>query len=82
MHPAMAQALAPFAPPQSSVHVQVGDGINDDDLYIVNFYSKQIISHYGCKSTPAALARMQGLTVKPGQALLTGIQARVFGAHQ
>lgn len=82
MHPVFAQALTPFAPPQSSVHAQAGDGINDDDLYICDVITKRIISRYGCKSTAAAVAQMKGLTVKPGQALLTGIQARSFGAQQ
>ena len=76
MHPTFAQLLTPFAPPQSNVH------LNDDDLYVIDIRTKRIVGHYGCKSTAAAVAQMKGLTVKPGQALLTGIQARSFGAQQ
>lgn len=75
LHPVMADALRPFAPAASAVH-----NLNDDDLYIVDVHTKAIVSRYGCKSVPAAQARMQGLTVKPGHALLTGMQAQHFGA--
>jgi hypothetical protein len=78
MHPTIAQALAPFAPANSTVHT--ADNLNDDDLYICDILTKRIVSHYGCSSVSAAQARMSGLTVKPGQALLTGLQARSFGA--
>lgn len=78
VYPTMAPFLASIAP-AGSVYARVGDGLNDDDLYIVNVRTKEIVSRYGCKSVPAAQARMQGLTVKPGHALLTGMQARSFG---
>lgn len=78
LHPVFAQALAPFAPPQSSVHA--GDGINDDDIYIVDVRTKRIIERHGCKSVVAQSARFGDMPVEIGQALLTGMQARHFGA--
>lgn len=79
MHEIMKQALAPFAPPQSNVHVRVGDGLNDDDIYVVNVITKRVIEHHGCKSATAQAARYGDLPVEVGQALVTGMQARSLG---
>ena len=76
MHPTFAQLLTPFAPPQSNVH------LNDDDLYVVDIRTKRILQQHRCKSAQAKTARTSGINVQPGQALLTGIQARSFGAQQ
>ncbi len=79
MHPTFAKALAPFAPPQSSVHAQVGDRLNDDDTYLIDVTTKRVLQRYGCKSAMAEAARYNGIGVRTGQALLTGIQARKLG---
>ena len=79
LHPAMAAALAPFAPPSSSVHARAGAGLNDDDLYLVHVVSKRIVARYGCSSVMAAAARRNGMNVAVGHALVTGMQARSFG---
>lgn len=69
MHPVMAQCLAaqPFAPPSS---------LNDDDLYIVDLKTLKPVTSYGCASATARDARQCGVVVKPGQALLKGMQLR------
>lgn len=75
LHPVFAQALAPFAPAASSVH-----NLNHDDLYLVDVSTKRVIRRWGCKSATAEGARTHGVTVHPGQALMTGMQAQHFGA--
>lgn len=78
----IAQALAPFAPANSSVHAAARrSSFNDDDVYLVEIRSKQVIQNLGCKTAAAEDARRgNGHPVKVGQALLTGMQARSFGA--
>lgn len=79
MEDVIKQALAPFAPHQSEVHVRVGDGLNDDDLYVVHIASKKVLDHFGCKSVLAEAARQKGMRVGIGTALVTGMQARIIG---
>lgn len=69
LHPAFAQALAiaAFAPPVS---------LNDDDLYVVDLKTMQPVTSYGCASATARDARYSGVAVRPGQALLKGMQLR------
>lgn len=69
MHPVMAQCLAvqPFAPRPS---------LNDDDLYVVDLKTMQPVTSYGCASATARDARYSGVAVRPGQALLKGMQLR------
>lgn len=65
----LSQVLAaqPFAPPPS---------LNDDDLYIVDLKTLKPVTSYGCSSATARDARQCGVAVKPGQALLKGMQLR------
>lgn len=79
LHPAFAEALRPFAPAQSNVHVRVGDGLNDDDVYVVHVATKRVLDRFGCKSALAEAARRDGLRVGVGTAVLTGMQARSLG---
>lgn len=74
----IAAALAPFAPADSSVHKDA-IRLNDDDLYVVDLRSKCVIRSIGCKSQEAWDARFDGIRVRPGQALVTGMQARFMG---
>lgn len=67
---AIARSLAPFVPPQR---------LNDDDLYVIDLRAKKIIEEIGASSPSASAARVNGLNVKPGQALLGGLQARSLG---
>ena len=64
LHPAIAAALAPFAP-RSSSH------INDDDLYVIEIRSKKIVQNLGRTRAPHP--------VSPGQALMTGLNAKLAG---
>lgn len=66
MHPAMRQAIAPFMP----------RSFNDDDLYLIDLRRKCVIQEFGSSSESARIARITGLPVKPGQALLKGMQAK------
>ena len=77
MHPVMRQCLAaqPFMPP-------LEQDLNDDDLYVVDVRTQTVIKSYGASSETARVARVTGLEVKPGQALLKGMQLRSFGVVQ
>lgn len=68
MHPLMREALAPFAPPRRS--------FNDDDVYLIDVRTGNVIKEYGASSETAHMARTYGITVKPGQALVKGMQAK------
>jgi hypothetical protein len=46
LHPIFAQALAPFAPPQSAVH----QSINDDDWYVIDAATSKVIRRVSCKN--------------------------------
>ena len=59
-------AAQPFAPPS----------LNDDDLYVVDLKTLQPVTSYGCASATARDARHSGVAVRPGQALLKGMQLR------
>lgn len=64
LHPIMQQALAPFAPKAPS--------INDDDVYVLDIRSRQIVSRVGTMSdwrnskfpTPVGCAFVSGLQAK------------------
>lgn len=77
MHPVMRQCLAaqPFIPP-------LEQDVNDDDLYVVDVRTHTVIKSYGASSETARVARVAGLEVRPGQALLKGMQLRSFGVVQ
>ena len=68
MHPLMREALAPFAPPRRS--------FNDDDLFVIDVRTGEVVHEYGASSATAQAARVHGITVKPGQALVKGMQAK------
>lgn len=72
---AMRQSLAaqPIKPPAA---------INDDDLYVVDVRTHAVITSYGASSEAARVARIAGLQVRPGQALVKGMQLRAMGAVQ
>jgi len=76
LHPAMAAALASFAPPQSSVHRAAAASLNDDDLYVIDVRTHAIIQRHSCKSAMGENALVVGIAVKPGQALVRGMQLR------
>lgn len=63
IHPIMQQALAPFAPPPS---------LNDDDVYIIDIRSRQVVSHVGAMST----WRHSKVAVPVGCAAVSGLQAK------
>ena len=71
LHPTIAQALAPFAPPQSSVHTSVSQHVNDDDLYAIDVRAGRIVQNLGRTRVPHL--------VNPGEALMTGLQAKLAG---
>jgi len=73
LHPTIAECLSPFAPPPAR-HT-----LNDDDLYVVDLRTRTVVQEYGCSSTSAQAARIAGLPVKPGHALVTGMAARGLG---
>lgn len=73
MHPVMVKCLAPFAPPPAL------RSLNDDDIYVVNLRTRTVVQEYGASSASAAAARAEGLPLKPGHALVTGMQARGLG---
>ncbi|WP_416406490.1 hypothetical protein RCH27_08365 [Paracidovorax citrulli] len=56
--------------------------INDDDLYVIDVRTRAVITSYGASSETARVARIAGIQVKPGQALLKGMQLRSMGAVQ
>ena len=70
MHPTFAAALAPFAPPPL---------LNDDDMYVINLRTRTVVQEFGAASPSAQIARSQGLPVKPGHALVSGMTARHLG---
>lgn len=72
LNPVMAEYLAPFAPPARR-------SLNDDDLYVVNLRTGTVVQEYGASSASAAAARIEGLPLKIGQGLLTGMQVRSLG---
>ena len=53
--------------------------INDDDCYIVDIPRRTIVGHYGSSSAAAHVARTQGIPLRPGQALLRGLQLKGSG---
>ncbi|MGB3882030.1 MAG: hypothetical protein WA955_15780 [Diaphorobacter nitroreducens] len=72
LNPTIAAALAPYAPAAPRT-------FNDDDLYVVNLRTKTIVREYGVSSASAQVARVEGLPVKPGHALVTGMMANSLG---
>jgi len=71
MHPVFAQALKPFAPPQSVVH----KSFNDDDWYVVDSGTMKVVRRVGCKAGYKPEA-------KTGQIVLSGMTARSQGVTQ
>ena len=69
--PCLAAALVPFAPPQSSVHTSVSQHVTDDDLYAIDVRSGRILQNLGRTRAPHL--------VNPGEALMTGLQAKLAG---
>lgn len=53
--------------------------INDDSFYVYDLMGKRIVEEYGCSCSMAQTIRNQGLEVKPGQALLRGLQLKLAG---
>lgn len=68
----MAACLASWAPPARR-------SLNDDDLYVVNLRTRTVVQEFGGSSASAQAARIEGLPVKPGHALVTGMAARGLG---
>lgn len=73
MHPTMRQALSAFIQPAAA------SSLNDDDLYVINLRTRTIVQEHGCSSASAQVARIDGLPIKPGHALVTGMAARHMG---
>lgn len=67
MHPVFAQALKPFAPPQSVVHSK----FNDDDWYVVKAATGEVIRQVGCKAGYKPVP-------EAGQVVLSGMRAKHF----
>lgn len=63
LHPVMRQALSPFIP-----HPQ----INDDDVYVIDIRSRQIVRHVGAMSD----WRRDQFPVQLGHAFVSGLQAK------
>jgi hypothetical protein len=53
--------------------------INDDDIYVIDVSERRIVREYGSSSATARDARTFGITVKPGQAALKGLQLKGSG---
>jgi hypothetical protein len=53
--------------------------INDDDCYLIDIPRRVIVGHYGSSSATAQVARTQGIPLRPGQALLRGMQLKGSG---
>lgn len=53
--------------------------LNDDDLYVIDLTTRQIVEHHGNKSI-AAISMRSGAkwAVHPNQALVTGMRARAL----
>ncbi len=64
LHPVMRQALSPFIPQ----HPQ----INDDDVYVIDIRSRQIVRHVGALSD----WRRDQFPVQLGHAFVSGLQAK------
>lgn len=69
----MAECLSPFAPPPAR------RSLNDDDLYVIDLDTLSVLQEYGSSSASAQAARIGGIPIKPGQALVRGMQARSLG---
>lgn len=67
-------ATNPAAPPQATRHE-----INDDDTYVIDIPRREIVGQYGASSVTAQMARTQGIPLRPGQALLRGLQLKSSG---
>ncbi|QNN56504.1 hypothetical protein H9K76_18480 [Diaphorobacter ruginosibacter] len=66
IHPVMRDALNGFAP----------RSFNDDDIYIYDIQSRQIVESFGSASPTARAARYSGIPVKAGQSWCRGMQAK------
>ncbi len=53
--------------------------INDDDTYVIDVTRRTIVGQYGPSSATAQVARTQGIPLRPGQALLRGMQLKGSG---
>lgn len=53
--------------------------INDDDFYVYDLMRRRIVEEYGSGCSMAQTIRNKGLEVKPGQALLRGMQLKLAG---
>ena len=53
--------------------------INDDDTYLIDIPRRVIVGHYGSASATAQVARTHGIPLRPGQALLRGLQLKGSG---
>ncbi len=53
--------------------------INDDDTYLIDIPRRVIVGHYGSASATAHVARTHGIPLRPGQALLRGLQLKGSG---
>lgn len=77
LHPIFEQALAPFlgkAP--FTERVTQRRSWNDDDVYIVDVRDGRIVQHIPASMRKARWTRYEAL---PGQAVLTGMQAKHLG---
>lgn len=57
LHPLMRESIAPFAPPRRS--------FNDDDFYVIDIRTGNVILEYGASSQTAQAARLYGISVRP-----------------
>jgi hypothetical protein len=53
--------------------------INDDDTYVIDLIRRKIMGQYGPGSATAQVARTEGIPLRPGQALLRGMQLKGSG---
>lgn len=67
--PTIARFLSPWVPPAF---------LNDDDIYVIDTRSLEVVQEIGASSPMAQEARLTGVPAKPGCAVLRGMQARSF----
>lgn len=69
LHPACIQAAEAISRPS----------LNDDDIYVIDLHTRKIVDQLGSSSIMAMAIRSGTLWgVKPGQALVRGMQARLL----
>ena len=78
LHPAIQAALAPFVPPPVEQCVPPLS-FNDDDFYVYDAKTKELVRSIGCKSVDLFIVRTYGLEVKEGQTWGRGQSVKRMG---